>query len=71
MGKEYWIEWCKAATIRAVKTFAQTFAGFLVVGASLNDIQWGIAFSTSAVAALLSLVTSLSGIPEVKKTKEE
>lgn len=63
----YWLNWAVAAGIRAVKTFFQTFAGFLLVGAAVNEIQWGYALSVSAVALAASLATSLAGIPEVKK----
>lgn len=66
----YWLNWAVAAGIRAVKTFFQTFAGFLVVGAAVSDIQWEMALSVSAVAAVGSLATSLAGLPEVKKFKE-
>lgn len=71
MGTTYWKEWAKAALIRAVKTFCQTFSGFFIVGAALTDINWGMAFSVSSVAMIASLVTSLTGIPEVKKMAED
>lgn len=63
-------EWIKNALIRAVKTFAQTFGGFLTVGAALNDINWLLALSVSATAMILSIVTSIGGIPEVKAKEE-
>lgn len=59
-------EWWKAAGIRAIKTFCQTFivmAGSAVV---LEDVGWKFALSASTLAALLSLLTSLAGLPEVE-----
>ena len=66
-----WKEWLKAALIRAVKTFAQTFASMVVVGASIAEVDWLHTLSVSGVAALLSIMTSLAGLPEVKKKEEE
>ena len=67
-NSNYWIDWMRAAGIRALKTFAQTLAGFVVVGVGINEINWPMALSVSATAAIGSLLTSLAGIPEVKKT---
>jgi hypothetical protein len=58
-------KWIKAAGIRAIKTFAQTAASFITVGAIISAIDWGVVFSTATVAAIYSLLTSLAGIPEV------
>ena len=66
-----WKEWAIAALIRAVKTFFQTFAGFIAVGAAISDIEWLKALSVSGVAFLLSIVTSLGGLPEVKTEEKE
>ena len=63
-----WKEWLKAALIRALRTFAQTFVGFIAVGAALEEIQWLRALSVSGAAAVLSILTSLAtGLPEVEK----
>lgn len=63
-----WKEWAKAALIRAIRTFAQTFVGFIAVGAALEEIQWLRALSVSGAAAVLSILTSLAtGLPEVDK----
>jgi len=64
-----WKEWLKAALIRAVKTFAQTFAGCIAVGAAASEVDWLRALSVSGVAFVLSLLTSLAGLPEVEKAK--
>jgi len=66
-----WKEWAIAALVRAIKTFFQTFAGFIAVGAAMSDIEWLKALSVSGVAFILSIVTSLAGLPEVKNEKTE
>lgn len=63
----YWKNWIKAAGIRAIKTFAQAAVSLITVGAALNEISWGYVASVSAVSAILSLLTSLAGIPEVER----
>ena len=60
------MSWWKAAGIRALKTFAQAMLGSIAVGAALNEIQWDYVVSVAVVAALLSLLTSVAGLPEVK-----
>ena len=62
-----WKEWTLAALIRAVKTFAQTFAAMITVGAAFSEIDWLRALSVSGVAFVLSILTSLGGLPEVEK----
>ena len=63
-----WKKWAVAALIRAVKTFAQTFAGCIAVGAAVEEVQWLRALSVSGVAFVLSVLTSLAGLPEVERT---
>ena len=62
-----WKEWLKAALIRALRTFAQTFAGCIAVGAAASEVDWIRALSVSGVAFVLSILTSLAGLPEVEK----
>lgn len=58
--------WWKAAAIRAIKTVAQTAVSMLTVGQLFSDVDWiGIA-SVSAVAGIISILTSLAGLPEVE-----
>ncbi len=66
-----WKEWAIAALIRAIKTFAQTFVGCIAVGAAIHEVDWLHALSVSGVAFVLSIMTSLAGLPEVKKLPEE
>ena len=60
------IKWLKAAGIRAVKTFAQTAASLITVGALLSEINWIMVLSASIVAFIYSVLTSLAGLPEIK-----
>ena len=63
-----WKKFNVAALIRAARKFAQTFVGFIAVGAALEEIQWLRALSVSGAAAVLSILTSLAtGLPEVEK----
>lgn len=70
--KRDWKKWILAALIRAVRTFAQTFVGFIAVGAALEEIQWLRALSVSGAAFVLSILTSLAtGLPEVEAVPVE
>ena len=64
-------EWIMKAGIRAVKTFAQTLLGFMAVGLAINEIPWGYALSVSTVALIASLLTSIAGLPELKKSESD
>ena len=66
-----WKEWALAALIRAIRTFAQTFAGCIAVGAAMNEVEWLRALSVSGVAFVLSILTALGGLPEVKETEKQ
>ena len=66
-----WKEWTTAALIRAIKTFAQTFASMIAVGAAFSEIDWLRALSVSGVSFVLSVLTSLTGLPEVEKQPEK
>jgi hypothetical protein len=57
--------WIKAAAVRAVKTFAQTAVSLLTVGQAFIDVNWQNVLSISATAAVISILTSLGGLPEV------
>ena len=70
MMKWNWKEWAVAALIRAVRTFAQTFAAMIAVGAAFSEIDWLRALSCSGVSFVLSVLTSLTGLPEVKEKEE-
>ncbi len=64
-NKEYWINWAKKAGVRAIKTVAQTFVATVGTAAVLQDVNWIMVLSASVLAGILSLATSVAGIPEV------
>lgn len=69
-NKEYWISWAKAAGVRAVKTVAQTFVATIGTAAVLQDVNWIMVVSASALAGVISLATSVAGLPEVTVDSE-
>lgn len=64
---EKWKLWWKAAGVRAVKTIAQTCIATIGASALLSDVNWIIVLSTAVLAGVLSLLTSVAGLPEVKQ----
>lgn len=61
-----WRAWLKAAGIRAVRTFAQTLLATIPVGISVVEVEWFTCLGIAALAAILSLLTSLAGLPEAE-----
>ena len=64
---EKWKLWWKAAGVRAVKTIAQTCIATIGASALLSDVKWITVLSTAVLAGVLSLLTSVAGLPEVKQ----
>lgn len=64
--KDNTISWIKAAGVRALKTLAQTMIATIGTTAVLEDVNWTVVLSASLLAALLSLLTSVAGLPEVE-----
>lgn len=62
----YWKNWIKAAGIRAIKTVAQTAVATIGTTAVMNEVNWVMVASASALAGVLSLLTSVAGLPEVE-----
>lgn len=62
--------WIKSAGIRALKTMAQTAVATMSTGAVLSEINWAVTLSASVLAGVLSLLTSIAGLPEVKAVEE-
>ena len=60
------IKWLKAAGIRALKTMAQTAVGMMAVGLTVNEVNWVQLASVAVVAGVMSLLTSVAGLPEVE-----
>ena len=67
MDSERIKRWIIAAGIRAIKTFAQTAISMVTVGQAFIEVNWANVLSVSGVAALLSLMTSIAGLPEFKE----
>ena len=66
MNKDYWIKWIKAASVRAIKTVAQTAVALIGTNAiGITEVNWIGVASGAALAGVVSLLTSLGGIPEV------
>lgn len=65
MDKRDWTVWFKAAGIRAIKTVAQTAVALLGVGTVMSDIDWVQVVSASVLAGIISMLTSIGGLPEV------
>ena len=59
-------KWLKAAGVRAVKTVAQTAVAMIPVAATIQQVDWLTVLGTAALAGVVSILTSLSGLPEVK-----
>lgn len=65
--KQYWLNWLRAAGVRAVKTTAQAAVGMLsgnMIG--VMDVEWMAVLSVSVMAGIVSLLTSIAGLPELK-----
>lgn len=60
-------KWIKAAGVRAIKTIAQTALGVIGSSLVLSDVDWKIVASASVLAGILSLLTSVAGLPEIKE----
>ena len=72
MKKTNMKEWAKAAGIRAIKTMAQTALSLITVGNMLTEMNWAAIISISLTAGIASVLTSITGLPEVEnKTNNE
>ena len=60
------LNWWKAAGVRAIKTVAQTAVALIGTSALLTDVDWVLVVSSSALSGILSLLTSVAGLPELK-----
>ncbi len=66
MGKKTFKKWIKAALVRAAKTMAQTAVAAIGTSAVLSQVDWVAVISTAVLSGILSLLTSVAGLPEVK-----
>lgn len=62
-----WKKWLKAAMVRCVKTVAQTAVATIGTTAMLSEVDWVMVGSTAVLAGILSILTSIAGLPEVKE----
>lgn len=59
-------KWIKAAGVRALKTFAQSAIGVIGAAVALGDVNWPMVASAAVLSAIVSLLTSVAGLPEVQ-----
>ncbi len=62
-----WKKWAKAACVRAVKTVAQTAVATIGTSAAMGEVNWVLVASSSALAGVVSLLTSVAGLPELEE----
>lgn len=67
---KYWQKWLAAATVRAIKTFAQVAVSLITVGSMITELDWMGIIQISATAAVASMLTSIAGLPEVDGGEE-
>lgn len=60
-------KWLKAAGIRAIKTMAQTAVAMISTSVIMSEVDWAMVLSASVLAGILSLLTSIAGLPELEK----
>lgn len=63
-------KWLRAAGVRAVKTVAQTAVAMIPAAAMIQNVDWVAVVGTAALAGVVSILTSLAGLPEVKESEE-
>lgn len=62
-----WKNWIKCAGVRAIKTVAQTAVGVIGASALISEVNWATVISAAALAGVISLLTSVAGLPECKE----
>jgi len=64
-------KWIKAAGVRAIRTTAQTALALIPAGVTIEDVGWKVVISTSVLSGILSLLTSISGLPELENERRK
>ena len=67
MNKGNLKQWVKAAGVRAIKTVAQAAIAMIGTAAVMSEVDWGMVVSAAALSGVLSLLTSVAGLPEIKE----
>ena len=67
MKNRDWKEWAKAAGVRAIKTVAQTAVATIGTAAVMGEVNWAMVGSAAVLSGILSLLTSVAGLPETTK----
>ena len=67
MSKAKFLKWAKAAGVRAIKTVAQTAAATIGTSVMISQVDWKLVVSAALLSGLLSVLTSVGGLPEVKE----
>ena len=65
------VKWLKAAGVRAIKTVAQTVIATIGASTTMGEVNWVMVGSTSLLAGVVSILTSIAGIPEVESEEEQ
>lgn len=68
--KRDWIQWTKKAGVRAIKTVAQAAIAGIGTAAAMGQVDWKYVVSASLLAGILSMLTSVAGLPELKEERE-
>lgn len=63
-------KWFKASLVRAIKTVAQTAVGLIGTSLTISDVSWQVVLSASVLAGVVSILTSVAGLPEVEGESE-
>lgn len=72
MIKKYdFSQWCKAAGVRAVKTMAQTFVAMVGTSTVMSEVNWLMIASATVLSGILSVATSIAGLPELEEVTEQ
>lgn len=61
-----WKQWTKAAAVRAIKTVAQTAVGVIGASTVVSSVDWKVVVSSAVLAGVVSVLTSVAGLPEVE-----
>lgn len=70
-NKQYWLNWLKAAGVRALRTIAQSAIATIGSAVALGGVDWRLVASAAVLSGVISLLTSVAGLPEVSAPEEE